>query len=125
MADSHQNMLCMYCCALVSGICGPAELHSRNWQDYQVLNRTSCPIWGICRRIPALALNKKQGLSEFVDHTMIGPEVMGPNPHAYGPGGEYYADAFYDAADEAGILIWQEAMFACAMCAVHSFWTAS
>lgn len=29
-------------------------------------------------------------------------------------GGRYQIDALYDAADSSGILIWQEAMFACA-----------
>jgi beta-mannosidase len=40
-------------------------------------------------------------------------------------GGIYEADAFYDAADELGVLVWQDFMFACANYPAHAAYLAS
>lgn len=40
-------------------------------------------------------------------------------------GGIYESDDFYDIADELGILVWQDMMFACSMYPVHQTFLAS
>lgn len=63
--------------------------------------------------IPADALNGRVGEQRYSQLLRLLTDANGNMVRVWG-GGQYEQDAFYDLADELGIMVWQDFMFACA-----------
>lgn len=75
--------------------------------------------------IPIDILPEKMFNKEKIQYLMLSTKEAHMNSIRVWGGGVYESDYFYDLADEHGILIWQDMMFACAMYPVHSEFLAS
>lgn len=69
--------------------------------------------------IPSDILPEKLFEKEKIEYLMLSAKEAHMNSIRVWGGGVYESDYFYDLADEHGILIWQDMMFACAMYPVH------
>lgn len=75
--------------------------------------------------IPIDILPEKTFNKQKIEYLIIAAKNAHMNSIRVWGGGVYESDYFYDLADEHGILIWQDMMFACAMYPVHSSFLAS
>lgn len=69
--------------------------------------------------IPTDILPERQSDENKLEYLMSSVKEANMNSVRVWGGGVYESDYFYDLADEYGILIWQDMMFACAMYPVH------
>lgn len=69
--------------------------------------------------IPTDILPERQSDKNKLEYLMSSVKEANMNSVRVWGGGVYESDYFYDLADEYGILIWQDMMFACAMYPVH------
>lgn len=75
--------------------------------------------------IPMDILPEKMFDKEKIGYLVMSAKEAHMNSIRVWGGGVYESDYFYDLADEHGILIWQDMMFACAMYPVHEEFLAS
>lgn len=75
--------------------------------------------------IPSDILPEKMFDREKIEYLMLSAKEAHMNSIRVWGGGVYESDDFYDLADQHGILIWQDMMFACAMYPVNGTFLAS
>lgn len=75
--------------------------------------------------IPIDILPEKMFNKEKIEYLVLSAKDAHMNSIRVWGGGVYESDYFYDLADEHGLLIWQDMMFACAMYPIHTEFLAS